>query len=343
VAPVGGDEKNAMSVAEPQPTSPPRQPFQFRLRSLMLLCLVLGSSLGVFGAWGILVFGMVLGLTVYLHFFWSPAGIAFLVLGTLCLMCMLSLPAIDAARLGRRAQCMNNLKQIALALRTYHEKNGRFPPPYFTDKTGKPMHSWRVLILPYLDLDPLYKRYKFSEPWDGPNNKKVASPVPVYSCPSNGRSSTSSPFETSYVAVVGPKGEWPSMAAKATGMDESPGEIIMVVEVANSGISWMEPKDISIDSAGMTESRSRELVPSSNHGRKSDFFQTYEHCCEINAAMADGSVQCLPVGSLSIDKPRIRWNWPNIAALAIWLLSTGTLLIAAVRSRTIVSPAPPAR
>ena len=57
-----------MSEPEPQPTvPPPRPPFQFSLRTLLLLFVVLGSSLAVFGAWGIVVFGLVVGLAVYIH------------------------------------------------------------------------------------------------------------------------------------------------------------------------------------------------------------------------------------------------------------------------------------
>ena len=76
---------------------------------------------------------------------------------------------------GRRSICENNLRQIALALQNYHQANGCFPPAYVADKNGKPMHSSRMLILPYVGFDDLYKAYDFTEPWDGPNNKKTES------------------------------------------------------------------------------------------------------------------------------------------------------------------------
>src|SRR5579872_1042254 len=77
-----------------------------------------------------------------------------------------TLPAIQAAReAARRAQCANNLKMIGLALAQYESQYGRFPPAYIADADGKPMHSWRVLILPYLDEESLYSEYDFSEPW----------------------------------------------------------------------------------------------------------------------------------------------------------------------------------
>ena len=100
---------------------------------------------------------------------------------------------------------------------------------------------------------------------------------------------------------------------------------------------------------------------SSNHGHSEDFFFTYDRCCGANVAMADGSVHYLPPGSLSTENLRKilqvggyrgeengsgdvaydagrRLNWPNIAALAVWLLSVGTLLYRAVRSRKAKLP-----
>ena len=62
----------------------------------------------------------------------------------------LLLPAVQSAReAARRAQCVNNLKQIALAMLNYESANGAFPKPAITDKDGKPLLSWRVAILPY--------------------------------------------------------------------------------------------------------------------------------------------------------------------------------------------------
>src|SRR5260370_743998 len=63
----------------------------------------------------------------------------------------LLLPQTSSREPARRSQCKNNLKQIGLALHNYHDVYGSFPPAYFVDASGKPMHSWRVLILPFLD------------------------------------------------------------------------------------------------------------------------------------------------------------------------------------------------
>ena len=64
----------------------------------------------------------------------------------------------DAREAARRSQCKGNLKQIGLALLNYHDTFGCFPPAYIADADGKPMHSWRVLILPYIDNAQLYNQ-----------------------------------------------------------------------------------------------------------------------------------------------------------------------------------------
>jgi hypothetical protein len=51
-----------------------------------------------------------------------------------------------------------------LALRNYHDRYGRFPPAYVADEHGRPTHSWRVLLLPWLDHRAIYDRYRFDEP-----------------------------------------------------------------------------------------------------------------------------------------------------------------------------------
>src|SRR5262245_44041648 len=157
-------------------------------------------------------------------------------------MSPLFLPSLDhGPGPARRMQCSNHLKQIGLALQNYHDVYQSLPPAYIADRKGRPMHSWRVLILPFIEQKALYDRYNFNEPWNGPNNSKLHNEiVHVFSCPS--RPDKQPRTETSYVAVVGPQTMWPDdktvgMAAALDGTSNS----IMVVEVANSGIHWMEP------------------------------------------------------------------------------------------------------
>lgn len=78
-----------------------------------------------------------------------------------------------------RATTQNNLKQIALALHNYHDVHSAFPPSAVLGKKGKPMLSWRVMILPFVEQDALHKKFKLDEPWDSPHNKKVLDETPM--------------------------------------------------------------------------------------------------------------------------------------------------------------------
>ncbi len=177
-----------------------------------LITLIAASSWAAFGFPQLmLAFLGVLGLAAYIcltsrlrpGFRWSLHGLVFL------LLIALMLPAVSSAReAAHRAQCCNNLKQIVVALVRYDEDHGHLPPPCVYDKKNRPMHSWRVLILPYLGRKELYDRYRFDEPWDGPNNRKLlAERPPEYHCPSVIDDPTKSPA-TSYVAVVGDRSLW---------------------------------------------------------------------------------------------------------------------------------------
>jgi prepilin-type processing-associated H-X9-DG protein len=160
----------------------------------------------------------------------------------------LLLPAIQAAReAARRATCTNNTKQVALALLNYEDRYGSFPPAYVADENGKPMHSWRVLILPYLEANDVYQAYDFDEPWDGPNNRKLAGRMPgVFRCPSSPESGN----DTNYVAVVGDETVWPGATGVARGqIKDGASNTILVVETSDSGINWMEPRDLTLDEA----------------------------------------------------------------------------------------------
>jgi predicted Zn finger-like uncharacterized protein len=78
----------------------------------------------------------------------------------------------------------NNLKQIGLGLYNFESSYGSFPPAALIGPDGKPWHSWRVMLLPYVDAHATFDAYKWDEPWDGPNNSKLLDQMPaVYADP----------------------------------------------------------------------------------------------------------------------------------------------------------------
>jgi hypothetical protein len=121
----------------------------------------------------------------------APASIALIVLTAWLIIA-------DGDR-PRRRLCRANLEAIGMALRQYHTDFGSFPPAYVNGPDGRPMHSWRVLILPQLGERALYNSYDFREAWDGPMNRKLIRRMPgVYSCPAHGDST-----HVDYAAIVG--------------------------------------------------------------------------------------------------------------------------------------------
>jgi hypothetical protein len=98
---------------------------------------------------------------------------------------LLLAPAQRAAReAARRAQGMNQLKQIMLALHNYHDVYRRFPPQAIRSKEGKPLLSWRVAILPFVEQYGLYRQFRLDEPWDSEHNRRLLEKMPpVYADP----------------------------------------------------------------------------------------------------------------------------------------------------------------
>ncbi|MBI3860276.1 MAG: DUF1559 domain-containing protein [Planctomycetia bacterium] len=186
----------------------------------------------------------------------------------------------------RRSTCRNNLKQIGLALHNYHETYGCLPPAYIADANGRPMHSWRVLLLPYLDQTPLYQSYRFDEPWDGPNNSKLAKiALPIFCCPSDEHNSgtNAARCNANYLAVVGDETAWPGPRPTTIGeMKDGTSETLLLIEVTNSGIHWMEPRDLHV----------LQMAPSIN--AKAGQGISSRHKSGANSLMADGAVRFLP-------------------------------------------------
>jgi hypothetical protein len=219
------------------------------------------------------------------------------VLALLAVFCLLVQPAqrFDNDGAGRR-RCRLNLLQIGLALHLYHDDYGSFPPAYIANDQGRPMHSWRVLILPYLDERPLHEQYRFDEPWNGPSNSQLTSRVPsVYQCPTDVHERAEPQPWTSYVAVIGPRtcwsGETPLVRDDIT---DRPDRTIHVVEVRASGIHWMEPRDLNV------AQMARSINPESGQGTSS------AHKAGAHVLRADGSAWFLSAEETRPEDVR-RW------------------------------------
>ncbi len=155
----------------------------------------------------------------------------------------LLLPAVQAAReAARRSQCINNLKQIGLALHNYHSAEGRFPPAAIIGADGTPLLSWRVAILPYLEREGLYRRFKLDEPWDGPHNKPLLAEMPpVFACPSD---PVSPPTTTHYQVIVGPGAFFDGKdGIRLADITDGTSNTLAAVE-AKAAVPWTQPADL---------------------------------------------------------------------------------------------------
>ena len=113
------------------------------------------------------------------------------------------------------------------------------------------MHSWRVLILPFMEQKELYDEYDFSEPWNGPNNSKLASRRPrqylLHGVDDDGGDTTN------YLAVVGAETAWSPTRTFTQGFfNAKQTDPVAVVENVGSGISWLEPRDLNFETMSFT-------------------------------------------------------------------------------------------
>ncbi|HSG72446.1 MAG TPA: DUF1559 domain-containing protein, partial [Planctomycetaceae bacterium] len=155
----------------------------------------------------------------------------------------LFLPNVGRVReAAPRSRCRNNLKQIGLALHNYQDTYGTFPPTYTVDADGNPLHSWRTLILPFIEEQQLYDKIDLSKPWDDLANAEVFATVPrVYRCPS----SDPPPNYTTYQAVVSPNSFFrQSEPRKLSEIVDGSMETLIVIEAAPAlAVHWMAPLD----------------------------------------------------------------------------------------------------
>jgi hypothetical protein len=145
-----------------------------------------------------------------------------------------------------RGVSMNNLKQLGLALHSYHDVYGRFPTD-IKSKDGKPLLSWRVAILPFIEQAPLYQQFKLDEPWDSEHNKKLSGyVVKILRSPKQAMK----PMDrTTYLAPLGKSLAWddPKGTRIVDFTDGTSNTILLVESDDEHAVVWTKPDDIGID------------------------------------------------------------------------------------------------
>ena len=210
-------------------------------------------------------------------------------------------PVMEALEASHRSSCKCFLKQFGLALHNYHDTYGSFPPAFVLGPDGRKWHSWRVLILPFLECQPLYAEYRFDEPWDGPNNRKLLAKMPViFACPSRPRTATADLLATmsfgllaceghsvsaqdgnaSFAAVLGKdcvfRGTVPVKTSEIT---DGTSNTVLIGESNRTKIPWTKPEDI-------------DIAFHSTLGDPKGFSSHHDHGCHF--LMGDGTVKFIP-------------------------------------------------
>lgn len=178
----------------------------------------------------------------------------------------LLLPAVQSARsAARRSQSVNNLKQIGLALHNFHSTNNHFPPQAITDKSGKPLLSWRVAILPFLEQNALLTEFKLDEPWDSPHNKTLIERMPMtYAIPG----AEAGPGMTFYRGFSGERTLFDPKAKDGTRIQDvtdGTSNTIGIVE-AKEAVPWTKPdEEIPFDANAKPEQAKDLFASLGNH------------------------------------------------------------------------------
>ena len=134
-----------------------------------------------------------------------------------------------------------------IGMMNYETQYMHFPAANCKDAVDKPIYSWRVAILPFIEQQALYDEYDFDEPWDGPNNIKMLEQMPrVYGCPSHSEHRTQTPYK-----LVVDKG-----AAFEDGRKPVYGEILDglsntagIIEDVSNPVPWTKPEDLTVEQA----------------------------------------------------------------------------------------------
>src|SRR5690348_13390112 len=148
----------------------------------------------------------------------------------------------DPSGLVAHKKSSASLQKLGMGFHSFAvDHGGRMPSAAVYDKDGRPLYSWRVLILPYLGEKKLYEQFKLDEPWDGPHNKNLLEKMPSVFAPMGGE--TQKKHQTYYQVFVGPdtafreKNRGPLMPGSFT---DGTSKTFLIVE-AGEAVPWSAP------------------------------------------------------------------------------------------------------
>ncbi|QEG38414.1 DUF1559 family PulG-like putative transporter [Roseimaritima ulvae] len=158
-----------------------------------------------------------------------------------------------ARRGAQQQQSMNNFKQLALAMHNFHDNYGFFPGKYTVDTKGRPLLSWRVALLPYLEQAPLYAKFKLDEPWDSEHNLPLAQQMPdVFRVVGDDLPAGKSRVRLPVVAGSLWSGDGPPRTIRDI-TDGTSNTIWVATAPKSAAVTWTKPDDWKLDEAKLKE------------------------------------------------------------------------------------------
>jgi hypothetical protein len=178
-----------------------------------------------------------------------------------------------------------SLKAIGLAMHNYYAMYKKLPPAVVRDPQDRPLYSWRVLLLPYLEDEAVYEQFRLDEPWDSPHNKALLGRTPWYYQPALG--GVDGPGLTRYRVFVGPGTAFERDGLRWADFPDGPACTLLVVEAAEP-VFWSQPAELTYDPVG-------PLPPLGGAFTKPAYFLGYEvgRRPGFAACFADGSIRFL--------------------------------------------------
>lgn len=290
----------------------------------------LRADLGTTGTAMVCFFALPLGLHLFLSWFWRarpdstgsawPFRWTIVILAVVMLMFIAGISAVgithqtawlvtspeplfqSGRRDAARIQSANNLKITVLAMCNYaDEHKSSLPPAAIRDSDGRPLLSWRVLLLPYLEQQILFNEFKLDEPWDSPHNLRLLNRMPkVYAVPVQDEKTLKS--LTHYQVFVGPGTafEGPTGLRLPQDFPNGTSNTIFIAEAAEP-VPWTKPEDLKYEPR-------RPPPPLADfwHGKGANVAFADDHVRLVSRNVSDATLRAAIVRN-SQDRPGDDW------------------------------------
>lgn len=273
---------------------------QFSLKWLLIVTLWAASLLTMFLGSPVLGFSIFfLSLTTVISISWGNLrfgdGLALSVV--LLLILLMFFDPLFNFRSGRRRgrpPCMNNLRNLGLAILNFESSRSCYPAAQIVSADGTPLHSWRSQLLPYVELTQLYDSIDFSKSWLNPiNDKPRSTVVDGFRCPD--AKLKRDDVKTSYIGIVGKETIWKpdGVSTKISAVTDGTSNTILVVESDRHRTPWMSPNDLTFDQLKANLKASNYELLSSPHTGGSFVTLADGSCRYIPNTISDATLEAL--------------------------------------------------